>query len=70
MNAKGNYWGPDADRDPAKGTLGKIWDGKKFGPVEYEGFGEKRYEIDVVDFSGESMQPFPDAGPRGKEPSS
>ena len=70
VNAKGNYWGPDADRDPAKGTLGKIWDGKKFGPVEYEGFGEKRYEIDVVDFSGESPKPFPDAGPRGKEPSS
>ena len=65
VNAKGNFWGPDADRDRAKGTMGKIWDGRKFGPVVYEGFGEKRYEIDVVDFSGESPDPFPDAGPRG-----
>jgi hypothetical protein len=32
VNAIGNYWGPDAGRDPEKGTLGKIWDGKKFGP--------------------------------------
>ncbi|GAB4369880.1 MAG: hypothetical protein Kow00128_16430 [Deltaproteobacteria bacterium] len=64
VNAVGNWWGPDADRDRGKGTLGKIWDGKKFGPVTYEGFGEKKYEIDVVDFSGESTQPFPDAGPR------
>lgn len=70
VNAKGNYWGPDADRDPAKGTLGKIRDGKKFGPVQYEGFGEKIYEIDVVDFSGESPEPFSDAGPREKEPAS
>jgi len=70
VNAMGNYWGPDADRDPAKGTMGKIRDGKKFGPVQYEGFGEKSYEIDVVDFSGESPKPFSDAGPRGKEPSS
>ncbi len=67
VDARGNWWGPDADRDPAKGTMGKIWDGKKFGPVQYEGFGEKRYEIDVVDFAGESKQPFPDAGPRGRE---
>lgn len=70
VNAKGNYWGPDADRNPEQGTLGKIWDGKKFGPVQYEGFGEKSYEIDVVDFTEESMQPFSDAGPRVKEPSS
>lgn len=64
VNAMGNWWGPDADRDRAKGTMGKIRDGKTFGPVTYEGFGEKRYEIDVVDFSGESTRPFPDAGPR------
>jgi len=70
VNAQGNYWGPDADRDPAKGTLGKIRDGRKFGPVQYDGFGEKRYEIDVVDFSGESMRPFPDAGPREAAPAS
>jgi parallel beta-helix repeat protein len=66
VNAKGNFWGPDADRDPSKGTLGKIWDGKKFGPVRYEGFGEGEYAIDVVDFSEESPSPFPDAGPREK----
>jgi parallel beta-helix repeat protein len=66
VNAKGNFWGPDADRDPVKGTLGKIWDGKKFGPVRYEGFGKGEYAIDVVDFSEESPSPFPDAGPRKK----
>lgn len=64
VNAKGNYWGPDAGRDPEKGTLGKIWDGNKFGPVKYEGFGEAEYRIDVVDFSEESSAPFADAGPR------
>jgi len=64
VNAKGNYWGPDADRDSAKGTLGKIRDGKKFGPVRYEGFGDQEYRIDVVDFSEESPTPFPGAGPR------
>jgi len=62
--AKGNYWGPDSGRDPEKGTLGKIWDGHKFGPVKYEGFGEEEYRIDVVDVSEESAAPFPDAGPR------
>ena len=65
VNAKGNYWGPDAGRDPEKGTLGKIQDGNKFGPVKYEGFGEEEYRIDVVDFSEESAVPFTDAGPRG-----
>lgn len=65
VNARGNYWGPDADRDPAKGTLGKIRDGKTFGPVRYEGFGDQEYRIDVVDFSGESPKPIPGAGPRG-----
>ncbi len=64
VNAKGNYWGPDADRDPAAGTLGKIWDGKKFGPVKYEGFGDAEYRIDVVDVSGEESSPVKDAGPR------
>jgi|GEM_PF-5727453 len=62
--ARGNYWGPDAARDPQAGTLGKIWDGRKFGPVRYEGFGEKEYAIDVVDFAEEARVPFPDAGPR------
>jgi hypothetical protein len=66
VNAKGNYWGPDAGRDPEKGTLGKIWDGNKYGPVKYEGFGEEEYRIDVVDFSEESAVPFVDAGPRGE----
>ena len=65
VNAKENYWGPDADRDPAKGTLGKIRDGKTFGPVRYEGFGDQEYRIDVVDFTDESPRPFPGAGPRG-----
>ncbi len=64
VNAKGNYWGPDAGRDPAGGTLGKIWDGKKFGPVKYDGFGDAEYGIDVVDFSGEEASPVKDAGPR------
>jgi len=64
VNAKGNYWGPDADRDPARGTLGKIRDGKTFGPVRYEGFGNEEYRIDVVDFSEESPKPVPGAGPR------
>ncbi len=64
VNAKGNFWGPDADRDAAAGTLGKIWDGKKFGPVKYEGFGDAEYAIDVVDFSGEEPAPVKDAGPR------
>ena len=65
VNARGNYWGPDAGRDPEKGTLGKIWDGKQYGPVKYEGFGEGEYLIDVVDFSEESSAPFAEAGPRG-----
>lgn len=65
VNARGNYWGPDADRDPARGTLGKIRDGKTFGPVRYEGFGNEEYRIDVVDFSDESPKPFPGSGPRG-----
>ena len=64
--AKGNYWGPDADRDPSRGTMGKIHDGKKFGPVRYEGFGDKEYAIDVVDFSGEAPSPIREAGPRGE----
>jgi hypothetical protein len=64
--AKGNYWGPDADRDPVKGTMGKIRDGKSFGPVRYEGFGDKEYAIDVVDFGEEAPSPIPDAGPRGE----
>ena len=63
--ARGNYWGPDADRDPAKGTIGKIWDGRKFGPARYEGFGDKEYAIDVVDFSEEAPSPVREAGPRG-----
>lgn len=67
VNAKGNYWGPDSGRDPEKGTLGKIWDGNKNGPVKYEGFGEEEYRIDVVDFSEESSVPFPEAGPRGAD---
>ncbi|HEX9191757.1 MAG TPA: right-handed parallel beta-helix repeat-containing protein [Candidatus Deferrimicrobiaceae bacterium] len=65
--AKGNYWGPDAGRDPSMGTLGKIWDGHKYGPVKYEGFGEEEYRIDVVDYSEESAVPFADAGPRARE---
>ncbi len=64
VNAKGNFWGPDAGRDPATGTLGKIWDGKKFGPVKYDGFGDGEYAIDVVDFSGDEPAPVKDAGPR------
>lgn len=64
ISARGNWWGPDADRDPARGTLGKIWDGTKFGPVKYEGFGDAEYRIDVVDFSGEEASPVKDAGPR------
>lgn len=62
--ARGNYWGPDADRDTAKGTMGKIWDGRKFGPVRYEGFGDKEYAIDVVDFTEEVASPVREAGPR------
>ncbi len=64
VNARGNFWGADADRDPARGTLAKIWDGTKFGPVTYEGFGDETYRIDVVDFSGEEPAPVKDAGPR------
>lgn len=64
VNAQGNFWGPDAGRDPVAGTLEKIWDGKKFGPVKYEGFGDAEYAIDVVDFSGEEPAPVNDAGPR------
>lgn len=64
--ARGNYWGADADRDPSKGTMGKILDGKKFGPVRYEGFGDKEYAIDVVDFTEEVPSPIRDAGPRGE----
>jgi hypothetical protein len=64
IDAKGNFWGPDPERDIAAGTLGKIRDGKKFGPVRYEG-SDGEYAIDVVDFSEESATPFPDAGPRG-----
>ncbi len=64
VDAKGNWWGPDAGFDPEKGTLEKIWDGKDFGPVTYEGFGEERYAIDTVDFSGRLEAPAPDAGPR------
>jgi parallel beta-helix repeat protein len=62
--ARGNWWGPDADRDAARGTLGKIWDGTKHGPVKYDGFGDAEFRIDVVDFSGEEKSPVKDAGPR------
>jgi hypothetical protein len=62
--ARGNHWGPDPERNPEKGTLGKIRDGKKFGPVRYEGFGDGEYAIDVVDFAEELPSPAPDAGPR------
>lgn len=62
--ARGNYWGPDPGRDSGKGTLGKIWDGKKYGPVRYEGFGDGEYAIDVVDFTEELPSPASDAGPR------
>ncbi|MBI5903971.1 MAG: right-handed parallel beta-helix repeat-containing protein [Deltaproteobacteria bacterium] len=62
--ARGNHWGPDPERNPEKGTLGKIRDGKKYGPVRYEGFGDGEYSIDVVDFSEELPSPAPDAGPR------
>jgi hypothetical protein len=62
--ARGNYWGPDAGRDPVKGTMGKVRDGKAFGPVRYEGYGDKEYAIDVVDFGEEAPSPIPDAGPR------
>ncbi|RJP25209.1 MAG: right-handed parallel beta-helix repeat-containing protein [Deltaproteobacteria bacterium] len=63
--ARGNHWGPDPERNPEKGTLGKIRDGRKYGPVRYEGFGDGEYSIDVVDFSEELPSPAPDAGPRG-----
>lgn len=62
--ARGNHWGPDPERNPEKGTLGKIRDGKKYGPVRYEGFGDGEYAIDVVDFADELPSPAPDAGPR------
>lgn len=62
--ARGNHWGPDPERNPEKGTLGKIRDGKKYGPVRYEGFGDGEYAIDVVDFAEELSSPAPDAGPR------
>ncbi len=64
VNARGNFWGPDADRDPAAGTLGKIRDGRKFGPVKYDGSGDAEFSIDVVDFSEEATSPVKDAGPR------
>jgi nitrous oxidase accessory protein NosD len=64
IDARGNFWGPDPERDFSRGTLGKIQDGKKFGPVRYEGSGEEEYAIDVVDFAEEAQSPFPDAGPR------
>ena len=63
IDARGNFWGPDPERDAAAGTLGKIRDGKKFGPVRYEG-SDGEYAVDVVDFTEESATPFPDAGPR------
>lgn len=62
--ARGNHWGPDPERNPEKGTLGKIRDGKKYGPVRYEGFGDDEYAIDVVDFAEELSSQAPDAGPR------
>ncbi len=63
VTAKENYWGTDVVRDPAKGTMDRIRDGRSYGPVRYEGFGGE-YAIDVVDFGEESPVPFPDAGPR------
>ncbi len=66
--ARGNHWGPDPERNPEKGTLGKIRDGRKYGPVKYEGFGDGEYAIDVVDFSEELPSPAPDAGPRNEAP--
>lgn len=65
--ARGNFWGSELGRDPAQATLGTIWDGRKFGPVRYEGFGEKEYAIDVVDSSEASPGPIPGAGPRPRE---
>jgi hypothetical protein len=66
IDARGNYWGPDPERDPAKGTAGKIRDGRNFGPVRYEDTGDQEFAIDVVDWSEESATPVPGAGP-GKE---
>lgn len=67
--ARGNYWGPDPGRDREKGTMGKIRDGRSYGPVRYEGFGDGEYAIDVVDFSEELSAPVADAGPRKGGPS-
>jgi nitrous oxidase accessory protein NosD len=64
IEARGNFWGPDPERDFSRGTLGKIWDGKKFGPVRYEGSGDEEFAIDEVDFAEEAQAPFPEAGPR------
>jgi len=68
IDAKGNYWGPDPERDPAKGTHGKIRDGRKFGPVRYEGSGDAEFAIDVVDAADEAHAPLPGAGPRPDSP--
>jgi hypothetical protein len=65
VNAKGNFWGTDlGDFESGEMNLEKIWDGKDFGPVTYEGYGDEKYKIDHVDFSEWKREPVKEAGIR------
>ncbi|RMG57106.1 MAG: right-handed parallel beta-helix repeat-containing protein [Deltaproteobacteria bacterium] len=65
VNARGNFWGTDLGEPSGEEmNLEKIWDGRDFGPVKYEGYGDREYKIDIVDFSDWKRAPVPDAGVR------
>jgi len=67
INAKGNFWGTDlGDLGGKKVNLEKIWDGMDFGPVTYEGYGDEKYKIDLVDYSEWEKEPIKGAGVRKK----
>ncbi len=64
VDAKGNFWGAGPAQGPAAAALAATWDGRKYGPVRYEGSGDDQFAIDVVDFSPAETAPVRDAGPR------
>ncbi|NIS75984.1 MAG: hypothetical protein GTO08_12095, partial [Deltaproteobacteria bacterium] len=67
IDAKGNFWGSNlGDVESKELNLKEIWDGKDFGPVTYEGFGDETYRVDIVDISGWRKVPVDNAGVREK----
>lgn len=66
INARGNFWGTDLGTfETGEMNLEKIWDGRDFGPLSYEGYGDEKYRIDLVDYSEWKSEPVKEAGLRG-----